>query len=78
MLVWQAHTDGPFGAVYVKVMVHPAPGHEDKLPHTVSLPNMLLLMMTSTPAGPLEHASVPSRSVAPMIFEVIVTPGMRA
>jgi len=78
MPVWHAHTDGPFGAVYMKVMVHPAPGHEDKLPHTVWLPNWLLLMMTSTPAGPLEQVSVPSRSVAPMIFEVIVTPGTRA
>jgi hypothetical protein len=78
MPVSQAHTSGPFGAVYMKLMVHPAPGHEDKVPHTVSLPNLLLLMMTSTPAGPLEHVSVPSRSVAPMIFEVIVTPGMRA
>jgi hypothetical protein len=35
-------------------------------------------MMTSTPAGPLEHVSVPSRSVAPMIFAVIVVPGIRA
>jgi hypothetical protein len=61
----------------MKVTVHPAPGHEDRRPQTVVLPNWLLLMMTSTPAGPLEHVSLPVRSVAPRIFDVIVTPGSR-
>ena len=79
MLVWQAHTSGPFGAVNMKVMVHPAPGHEERAPQTVVLPNWLLLMVTSTPGTPggLEHVSLPVRSVAPRIFDVIVTPTWR-
>jgi len=39
------------------------------------LPKSLLLMMTSTPAPPAVHVSVPSRSLAPMIFDVTVWPG---
>ena len=81
MLVWHAHTSGPFGAVNMKVMVHAAPGHPDRVPQTVVLPNWELLMMTSTPGAPggleVEHVSLPVRSVAPRIFDVIVTPTLR-
>jgi hypothetical protein len=60
------------------VIVQSAPGQFERLPQTVSLPKSELLMITSTPAGPLLQVSVPSRSVAPMIFETIETPGWRA
>ncbi len=75
MLVLHGHTSGPFGAVYVKVIVQFAPGQLDMAPQTVWLPKSVLLMMTSTPAPPAVQVSVPSSSVAPTIFEVTVWPG---
>jgi len=62
------------GAVYVKVMVQPGPGHPERLPQSVVLPRGVLLMKTSTPAPPPLQVSVPVRSVAPMILDVIVVP----
>ena len=67
----QAHA----GDVYVNVTVHAVPGQPDNVPHTIVLPTSVLLAMTSTPAPPPEHVSVPSRSLAPTIFDVIVWPG---
>ena len=75
MLVLQAHSDGPLGAMYVKVTVQVAPGQPDNVPHTVELPKSVLLTTTSTPAAPPEHVSVPRRSLAPTIFDVTVWPG---
>jgi len=66
------------GAVYVKVMVHPVPGHPERVPQTMVLPSGVLLMITSTPAPPPVQVSVPRRSVAPMILEMIVVPTSRA
>ena len=66
------------GAVYVNVMVHPVPGHPERLPQSVVLPSGVLLMITSTPAPPPVQVSVPRRSVAPMILDVIVMPTSRA
>jgi hypothetical protein len=71
MLVLQPHA----GAVYVNVTVQAAPGQPDNVPHTIVLPRSVLLTMMSTPAPPLEHVSVPRRSLAPRIFDVIVWPG---
>jgi hypothetical protein len=71
MLVLQPHCD----AVYVNVTVHAAPGQPDNVPQTIELPKSVLLTMTSTPAPPPEHVSVPRRSLAPTIFDVIVWPG---
>src|SRR5262249_31490472 len=65
--VWHAQTSGPLGPVKSNVMVQAAPGQLERLPQTVVLPKTELLMMTSTPAGPLEQVSFPVRSVAPMI-----------
>jgi hypothetical protein len=71
MLVLQAHG----GAVYENVMVHAVPGQPASAPHTIVLPRSVLLTMTSTPAPPTEHVSVPRRSLAPTIVDVIVWPG---
>jgi hypothetical protein len=56
----------------LKVTVQPAPGHADSEPHTVELPKNELLTMTSTPGAPPVQVSVPRRSLAPTIFDVIV------
>jgi hypothetical protein len=56
-------------------MVHEVPGHPESDPQSTSFPKSVLFTMTSTPAGPLVQVSVPVRSVAPMIFEVTVSPG---
>jgi hypothetical protein len=76
MLVLHGHTSGPFGAVYVKVIVQLAPGQLDMVPQTVWLPKSVLLMKTSTPAPPAVQVSVPSSSVAPTIFaSALLHPG---
>jgi len=59
----------------VKVIVHDAPGQPESVPQSTWFPKSVLLTMTSTPAPPAVHVSVPSRSLAPMIFEVTVSPG---
>jgi hypothetical protein len=58
----------------VKVIVHPVPGQPDSVPQRVTLPNSVLLTITSTPAAPVLQRSLPVRSVAPTIFEVTVVP----
>ena len=75
MLVLQGQIVGPFGTVHENVTVQLAPGQLDSEPQSVMLPKSLLLTMTSTPAGPLVQFSVPRRSLAPMIFPMIVSPG---
>ena len=75
MLVLQGQIVGPFGTVHENVIVQLAPGQLDSEPHNVMLPKSVLLTKTSTPAGPLVQCSVPSRSVAWMIFAVKVSPG---
>jgi hypothetical protein len=55
-------------------MVHAGPGQPDRAPQSVVFPKLLLFTITSTPLPPLLHVSAPVRSVAPMIFPVIVVP----
>ena len=56
------------------MIVQSGPGQFERLPQTVSSPKEPL-MITSTPAGPLEQVSFPKRSEAPMISDVIKAPG---
>ena len=69
----------PENAVKVNVIVQPAAArHPERLPQTVALPNWVLLMKTSTPLAPVLHVSLPLRSVAPMIVEIMRAPGCSA
>jgi hypothetical protein len=71
MLVLQPQS----GAVNVNVTAHAAPGHPDRVPQRIAFPRSVLLTTTSTPRAPVEHVSVPSRSLAPTIRDTIVRPG---
>ena len=75
MLVLQGQIVGPFGTVHENVIVQFGPGQLVSEPQSVMFPKSLLFTKTSTPAGPLVQCSVPSRSVAWMIFAVKVSPG---
>jgi hypothetical protein len=75
MLVLQGQIVGPFGTVHENVIVQFAPGQLESEPQSVMFPKSVLFTKTSTPAGPLVQCSVPSRSVAWMIFAVKVSPG---
>ena len=65
-------------------MVQFVPGQPERLPQMKVLPRGVLLTTMSTPAqpppgqpmSPALQVSVPVRSVAPMIFEVTVWPGI--
>jgi hypothetical protein len=58
----------------LNVIVQFAPGQAERVPQTVWVPAKEPLMNTSTPAPPPVQVSVPVRSVAPTIVEVIVLP----
>ena len=62
----------------MKVIVQEVPGQPDRVPQTVVLPSVELLMITFTPGWPLVQCSYPVRSLAPMIFDVMVVPTRRA
>jgi hypothetical protein len=55
-----------------------SPAQLERVPQTVWVPAKEPLMNTSTPAPPAVQVSLPVRSVAPTIVEVIVAPAWTA